>query len=64
LGSAETSIATVDADGISLLGIQALLKRTRELERDTQRLRTEQRITDACERLEAALSRLDKAKEK
>jgi hypothetical protein len=52
LGNAETSIATVDADGISLLGIQALEKRTRELERENKELRAR------LERLEAALKQM------
>jgi hypothetical protein len=52
LGNAETSIATVDTDGISLLGIQALEKRTRELERENKELRAR------LERLEAALKQL------
>jgi hypothetical protein len=65
LGNAETSIATVDADGISLLGIQALEKRTRELQRDNHKLRAlNTDLLMRLERLEAALSRLENAKEK
>jgi hypothetical protein len=74
LGSAATSIATVDADGVSLLGIQALEKRTRDLERGNVELRAanaELRATNAdlragnaeliarLERLEAAIKRFE-----
>jgi hypothetical protein len=39
LGTSETSIATVDADGISLAAIQALVKRTTELNLENESLR-------------------------
>jgi hypothetical protein len=38
LGASETSIATVDADGVSLAAIQALARRTTELYRDNESL--------------------------
>jgi flagellin-like hook-associated protein FlgL len=67
LGSAATSIATVDADGVSLLGIQALAKRTRDLQRAVGEVRaanTQLRAANAellarLERLEAALKRFE-----
>lgn len=40
LGSSNTSIGTVDADGVSLLAIQALEKRTRELQSENTQLRS------------------------
>ena len=39
LGEGETTITTVDADGVALLAIQALERRTRDLERENARLR-------------------------
>jgi hypothetical protein len=41
LGANETSIATVDADGVSLASIQALERRTTELRRENESLRAQ-----------------------
>ena len=38
LGQSETAIATVDADGVSLVALQALLQRTNRLERENATL--------------------------
>lgn len=40
LGSSDTSIGTIDADGVSLLAIQALEKRTRELQSENTQLKS------------------------
>jgi len=41
LGEGETTISTVDADGINLLAVQALERRTREQAREIEALRAE-----------------------
>jgi hypothetical protein len=51
LGSDDTSISLVDIDGINLLGVQALERRTHALERENAELRKR------LERLEAAITR-------
>jgi hypothetical protein len=51
LGANETSIATVDADGVSLASIQALERRTTELRRDNESLRAQ--LQALTERLDA-----------
>ena len=67
LGESETAIATVDADGVSLIAIQALEKRTQELRVDNVRLTAELDALRAAnahllarfELLEAALARTE-----
>ena len=55
LGASETAIATVDADGVSLLAIQALEKRTRDLQAENARLHADNALLAArLDRLEAA----------
>lgn len=59
LGDGETAIATVDADGINLLAVQALEKRTAEQARTIQALQAEnQLLQQRLARIEAALRRL------
>jgi len=41
LGESDTTISTVDADGVALLGVQALERRTREQAREIEALRAE-----------------------
>jgi trimeric autotransporter adhesin len=65
LGGSETAIATVDADGVAMLAIQALERRTRELREEARRAEAlDQRVAELeagnaqllrrLERLEAA----------
>jgi hypothetical protein len=62
LGGSQTSIATVDADGVSLLANQALEKRTRDLQAEIARLRTQNAHQAArLDALEAAIARLEAA---
>ena len=62
LGAGETAIATVDADGVSLLAIQALEVRTRNLQEENVRLHAENVRRDAeSARLAARLDRLEAA---
>jgi hypothetical protein len=53
LGDSDEAISLVDIDGINLLGVQALERRTRLLERENLELRAR------LERLEAALKRFE-----
>ncbi|MGH7555065.1 MAG: tail fiber domain-containing protein [Longimicrobiales bacterium] len=55
LGGTDKAIATVDADGVSLAAIQALAKRTAELKRENEALRSELRAL--AERLASLLLR-------
>ena len=60
LGASETAIATVDADGVSLLAIQALGKRTRDLQVENSRLLAENaRQAARLDALAAAVTRLE-----
>jgi hypothetical protein len=54
LGESDTTITTTDADGVALLAIQALERRTRDLERENARLRAD------LEALRAAVARQGK----
>jgi hypothetical protein len=55
LGANETSIATVDADGVSLAAIQALEKRTMDLRRDNESLRAQVRaLTERVDAIQRA----------
>jgi hypothetical protein len=56
LGNTDKAIATVDADGVSLIAIQALEKRTAELRRENEALRAElSRVLQRLTKLEDAL---------
>ncbi len=62
LGAGETAIATVDADGVSLLAIQALEVRTRDLQTENGRLRAENaRQSARLDGLAAAVARIEAA---
>jgi trimeric autotransporter adhesin len=56
LGGSQTSIATVDADGVAMLAIQALERRTRELRDRTGEL---ERMRQEVTALRAELARLE-----
>jgi hypothetical protein len=56
LGGSETTIATVDADGITMLAIQALERRTRELHARTAEL---QELREEVAALRGELARLE-----
>jgi uncharacterized protein involved in type VI secretion and phage assembly len=55
LGESDTTINTVDADGVNLLAVQALERRTAELRRENEELRA------AVARLEAMVRALVQA---
>jgi len=52
LGESDTTINTVDADGVNLLAVQALERRTAELKSENQELRA------AVARVEATVQRI------
>jgi hypothetical protein len=56
LGESDTTINTVDADGVNLLAVQALERRTAELRRENEELRA------AVARLEAMVRALVEAR--
>ena len=60
VGEDDRHLTSVDVDGVSLAGIQALEKRTRELQNENRELREKVReleeIKNRLEQLEAAIS--------
>jgi hypothetical protein len=62
LGSSNTSIGTIDADGVSLAAIKALEQRTRDLASENAKLRSEnERLSARLDAIEAALTTLGAA---
>ena len=62
LGGTDKAISTIDAEGVALVAIQALERRTRELEAENAGLRAAQ--ADLIGRLEALEARLDTRRER